>query len=144
VICVVDDKILVLDDEQPHLGMRKSFPGGRIDKTDNDVVAAAQREVREETGYGFNNWRLVKVWQPYRKIEWFVHVLLAWEVSEQSEPTPDAGEKISVQQMGFSALKELIMKREGYLGESIDLFGEVEDIDQLLLLPEFQGRQVDR
>ncbi|HEX5744244.1 MAG TPA: hypothetical protein VFX84_02225, partial [Candidatus Saccharimonadales bacterium] len=26
VICVVDDKILVLDDEQPHLGKRQSFP----------------------------------------------------------------------------------------------------------------------
>lgn len=35
VIGLVDGgKILVIDDEQPHLGSRRSFPGGRVDPSD--------------------------------------------------------------------------------------------------------------
>src|ERR1700753_2364169 len=51
VMAVVDNKILFIDDEQPHLGSRRSFPGGRIDDTDESQLAAAQREMHEETGY---------------------------------------------------------------------------------------------
>src|SRR5664279_401756 len=67
VICVVDGKLLVIDDEQPHLGSRQSFPGGRVDNEDETIEAAAQREILEETGYSFKHWRLIKVSQPYRK-----------------------------------------------------------------------------
>jgi len=144
VIAIVDDKILVLDDEQPHLGARQSFPGGRVDAEDATIEAAARRETREETGYSFNNWRLVKVWQPYRKMEWFIYVWLAWDVSEQIEPHTDAGEKIALKQLDFNELKQLIIKRTGYLGESIDLFENVSSVETLLALPEFTGQEVDR
>lgn len=144
VIGVVDDKILVIDDEQPHMGSRKSFPGGRIDDTDPTVEAAAQREVLEETGYSFQNWHLVKVHQPYRKIEWFVYVLLAWGAAGQQAPHLDPGEKITVNALDFAAVKELAMNDVGYLGESRDLFKDLENIDQLLALPEFNGQEVDR
>lgn len=143
-ICVVEDKILVINDEQPHLGARQSFPGGRVDPEDESTEAAIQREVAEETGYSFNNWRLVKVSQPYRKMEWFVYVLLAWEVSGQQAPHLDAGEKITVQALPFNELKALVMKRVGYLGESGPLFEPLENLEQLLALPEFSGRNVDR
>ena len=53
VMCVVDEKVLVIDEEQPHVGTRRSFPGGRVDDTDASVEAAAKREVLEETGYSF-------------------------------------------------------------------------------------------
>lgn len=143
-ICVVEDKILVVNDEQPHLGARQSFPGGRVDESDDNVEGAARREILEETGYTFQNWRLVKVWQPYRKMEWFVYVLLAWDVSGQQAPHLDAGEKISFKALPFDELKALVMKRVGYLGESAPLFESIEGLDQLLALPEFIGRSVDR
>jgi ADP-ribose pyrophosphatase len=143
-ICVVEDKILVINDEQPHLGARRSFPGGRIDPEDESVEAAIQREVAEETGYSFNSWRLVKVSQPYRKMEWFVYVLLAWEVSAQQAPHLDAGEKITVQALTFDELKALVMKRVGYLGDSVSIFENLGSLDELLALPEFSGRSVDR
>jgi 8-oxo-dGTP pyrophosphatase MutT (NUDIX family) len=73
VICIVDDKLVVLDEVQPHRGARRNFPGGRVDETDESIIAAAQREVHEETGYRFENWRLVKVYQPIAKMEWFIH-----------------------------------------------------------------------
>jgi ADP-ribose pyrophosphatase len=143
-ICIVEDKLLIINDEQPHLGSRQSFPGGRVDKTDADIRAAAEREVREETGYSFKNWRLVRVWQPYRKMEWFIHVWLAWDVAGQQEPHLDAGEKIDLQKVDFPTLKGLVMKRTGYLGDSISIFEDRDKLEDLLALPEFKGQTVDR
>lgn len=143
-ICVVDGKILVIDDEQPHLGTRRSFPGGRVDKTDENTLVAIQREIQEETGYSFKNWRLVRVWQPYRKIEWFVHVFLAWDVTGQQEPKLDPGEKITPIQLDFEEVKQEVIKGVGYLGDNIPLFEAVGGLEELLELPEFQGQAVDR
>lgn len=151
VICAADNKILVIDDEQPHLGTRQSFPGGRVDDTDDSIEAAAKREILEETGYSFNNWKLIKVSQPYRKIEWFVYVLLAWGVADKQEPKLDPGEKIAVHHLSFEEVKKrvlrqqsLIQQQRDYLGESVDIFESVSDLDGLLALPEFAGREVDR
>ncbi len=143
-ICVVEDKILVVTDEQPHLGARQSFPGGRVDETDATIEAAAQREVLEETGYSFKQWRFIKVSQPYRKMEWFVYVLLAWDADSKQDPHLDPGEKITTRSLPFDELKALVMKNAGYLGESIDLLEGVTSLDQLLALPEFTGKTVDR
>jgi ADP-ribose pyrophosphatase len=143
-ICIVDDKILVIDDEQPHLGIRRSFPGGRVDDADISIEATARREIQEETGYSFKNWRLIKVSQPYRKMEWFVYVLLAWDVADQQPPHLDPGEKITVQVLDFAAVKSLVKQKAGYLGESSNIFEPLDSLDALLALPEFQGQTVDR
>jgi 8-oxo-dGTP pyrophosphatase MutT (NUDIX family) len=144
VICIVDDKLAIINDEQPHLGIRQSFPGGRVDETDTTIQSAAEREVREETGFTFRNWRLVKVWQPYRKMEWFIHVWLAWDVAGRQTPDLDAGERIDLKLVDFETLKNLVMQRTGYLGDSVLIFENLENLDQLLALPEFQGRTIDR
>ncbi len=144
VICIVDGKLLVIDDEQPHLGKRRSFPGGRVDAEDATIQAAARRESLEETGYSFKNWRLIKVSQPYRKIEWFVYMFLAWEETDKREPSLDPGEKITVHPLTFDEVKTLVSQQRDYLGESSDLFEAAQDLDGLLALPEFEGREVDR
>lgn len=144
VICVVDGKVLVIDDEQPHLGSRQSFPGGRVDDTDATVEDAAKREVLEETGYSFNNWQLVEVRQPYRKVEWFVYVLVAWDVSGQQEPHLDPGEKIQTTIIDFDELKKLVMDDTGYLGESRSLFKTLDAVDDLTGLPAYSGQTVNR
>ncbi|MEK7594634.1 MAG: NUDIX domain-containing protein [Patescibacteria group bacterium] len=143
VMCVVDDKVLVIDEQQPHVGERRSFPGGRVDPTDLSVEAAISREVLEETGYSFNNWRLVKVWQPHNKMEWFIYLFLAWDVASKIEPNLDVGEKITVQNLSFNELKELVINKSGYLGESTTIFEDLDNLDQLLALPEFKGKVID-
>jgi ADP-ribose pyrophosphatase len=144
VICVVDDKLIVLDEEQPASGKRRSFPGGRVDETDADIIAAAQREVLEETGYTFKHWRLVKVWQPIKKMEWFVHYVLAWDVTGQQDVHHDPGEKISVELLEFDEVKRLAAQRVGFLHEASELFEGVDSLDNLRALPEFDGRMVNR
>jgi ADP-ribose pyrophosphatase len=144
VIAVVDDKVLVLDDEQPHFGTQQSFPGGRVDADDDSIQAAAEREVSEETGYGFKHWRLIRVMQPHLKIEWFVYLWLAWDVADKQSPHLDAGEKIKVHELSFDELKKLILNKAGYLGESLALMESIDSLEQLLELPEFAGQTVDR
>ncbi|SDN72378.1 NUDIX domain-containing protein [Methylobacterium phyllostachyos] len=46
-----DHVILVRHYRHPYGGLSLELPGGVIDATDRDVVAAARREMREETGY---------------------------------------------------------------------------------------------
>lgn len=144
VVCVVNGKLLVIDDEQPHLGKRQGFPGGRIDPDDGTPLAAAKREIVEETGYTFKNWRLIKVRQPYRKIEWFSHIFLAWEPIAQQDPQLDPGEKIAMELLEFTELKDLVAGSMDYLGDYRDLFRPLNSLDELLDLPVFRGREVDR
>jgi len=144
VIGVVDDHILVLREEQPHNGHRASFPGGRVDPEDESIQHAAEREMEEETGYSFRNWRLLLVYQPHTKIEWFVHIWLAWDVIEKINTHLDAGEKITVQTLTLEEVKALVAKKDGYLGEAQGIFEEVTSLEDLLALSEFKGQEVDR
>ncbi|MDB5181932.1 MAG: hydrolase [Candidatus Saccharibacteria bacterium] len=143
-LCIVDDKILVLKDIQPHRGERISFPGGRIDDEDDDVLGAAKREVREETGYSFRNWKLIRVAQPSTKIEWFVYEFIAWDVIDTSEPHLDAGEMITVEEKDFDTVKQLVLTRKGYLGESAEFFENAASTDDLLQTLEFIGDYISR
>lgn len=142
ILGIVDDKVIVLNDEQPHRGSRLSLPGGRVDK-DEDVTAAARREALEETGYDFKNWRLLKVWQVSTQIEWFIHLYLAWYGEQSSEPHPDAGEKITVERISIEGLKRLLQTQGSYLREIRDVLEPVHNTQELLSLPSFQGKEVD-
>lgn len=144
VICVVDDQVLVINDEQPHFGSRKSFPGGRVDSSDSSIEAAASREVHEETGYTFSTWRLIKVWQPHSKIEWFVYLLVASEVKSLDQPHLDGGEKITLEKYSFQDLKMLILNKTDYLGDAQDPIAGLNSLEEILELPAFSGTSVDR
>lgn len=143
-ICIVDDMILVLADEQPHRGLKMSFPGGRMN-TDESTEQAVRREVQEETGYIFKHVRLVKVRQPHTKIEWFVYSYVAWEVEDKVEPHLDGGEKISVELLPFEKVKQLVIDdKVGYLAEESELFENTHSTQDLHVMPAYQGREVDR
>ncbi|MBL8121703.1 NUDIX domain-containing protein [Candidatus Saccharibacteria bacterium] len=143
-ICLVDNSVLVLNEEQPHRGRRMCVPGGRVDPEDADMLSAAQREVLEETGYSFEKWRLIRVTQPINKIEWFVYVWLAWEPTGRQEATHDAGEKIHMKQLSLRELKQLIHEQRRTIDEAFELFDEIDSLDELLEFSEYTGKIVDR
>ena len=143
-VCITGDGIIVINDEQPHRGQRLSFPGGRVDDEDADIMMAAQREVLEETGYAFKRWRLLKVWQPESKIEWFVHLFVAWDEASWSEPHLDAGEKITVEHRTFEEVQRLVQDKAGVLSKVGAVFDDINNIDELLQSPQFEGLEIER
>jgi len=144
VIPIAGDKVLTIEDHQPYTGVRLSFPGGRVDKSDASTLIAAQREVKEETGYEFENWRLVNVTQPHAKLEWFIYFYIAWDGRKTSEPHLDPGEKIALKEQTFADAKNFVVTKSGYLGESAELFAKSGSLEELLALPEFKGKEADR
>lgn len=143
-ICIVDDKILIIEDEQPNRGKTVKFPGGRVDPGDGSIVAAAKREIREETGYEFAQWKLANVVQPENKIEWFVSIYIANNVTQQQLTRGDAGEKIQSALYSFSEVERMVNEGKGMLGYSRELFSTIETIDDLRNSVEFQGKEIDR
>jgi 8-oxo-dGTP pyrophosphatase MutT (NUDIX family) len=143
-IGVADNKVVVIEEEQPHSGKRTTFPAGSVELSDPDIEYAAKRETSEETGFTFNNWRLIKVVQPANDVEWFVHIWLATDVQDRSQPDPDAGEKIGVNLIEFSEVKRMVMNDDGVMGENRDIFESLNSLEDLLNLPEFIGQTVDR
>lgn len=101
VIGVKDDKLVMINHRQPGHEMILDLPGGRHDIVSETELEAAKREMHEETGMAFSNWKLVYAWQPVIKMEWFVYTYVATEFISQDPQRLDAGEKISVELMDF-------------------------------------------
>lgn len=144
VIPVVDGQILSINDEQPHTGSKFGFPRGRVDETDPSILEAARREIKEETGYEFSNWRLVNVSQPHFKLEWFIYFYVAWGAKKTAKPHLDAGEKITIKMLDFDQAKKIVIAKAGYLGDSMEIFAKARSIEELTKIPEFKGLEVDR
>ncbi len=136
VIVVKDGKIVLLEEQQPHQSPFVDLPGGRHDHEEETELAAAQRELLEETGMAFANWRLLDATQPHTKIDWLVYVFLATDFVSQTKQTLDAGEKINVTLIEFDALKDLANNpKTRYLPREI--LDKAESLEQLLALPAY-------
>ncbi len=107
-IAIKDEKIIVLEQEQPGIGSFYSFPGGRSDVEGETELDAAQREMYEETGMRFKTWKLLLATQNHPKIDWIVYLFLATDCIDEGDPHPDAGEKINVTLRTLDEVKELI------------------------------------
>jgi ADP-ribose pyrophosphatase len=142
-ICIVGDDIIILDDEQPNRAARLTMPGGRLEPGE-EPLAGAKREILEETGYEFNQWKLVRVVQPQQKLEWFVYTFVAWDVAGQSATQHDVGEKITVELKSWPEVKRLVAERAGVLGFLADLVSGAETLDDFKHLPEFKGKTIER
>lgn len=147
IIAIKDGKIVVVHDEQPgREGARMHFPGGRVDEEDASWLEAAQREMLEETGMTFSNWRLVHLEQPQQKIEWFVPFFVATGFMSQTEQSLDSdGEKIEVELRELLDLRKAVLSgEEPTLNYAIPLLQKVQSIDDLLELAEYSGQVVER
>ncbi len=136
VIIIKDNKIVICHEHQPHAGEFHDIPGGRHDHPEEDELAAAKREVREETGLVCKNWKLLHARQPHGKIEQFIYIFLAWDVIEQVEPELDAGEKIEVELYKLADAKK-ILQDPSSRSIKMSLPDDVHSIEELLALPEY-------
>lgn len=139
ILAVKDGKVIILEQEQPGHEAFYDLPGGRHDVDSEDELGAAKREMLEETGMTFKNWKLLDVSQPHTKIEQFVYIFLATDFENQTEQHLDAGEKIEVQYIDFGRVKELTSDPKArYLPK--ELLEKANSLDELLNLPEYEGR----
>ena len=89
------EKVLVINEDQPSGVVRRDyFPSGRVEPNESPLEAA-KRELKEETGYQFRDWKLLSIKQPANKIEWFVYTYVACEqIGDIKKQRLDPGEKI--------------------------------------------------
>lgn len=117
VIPVVGDKILILRQRQPDWKKDKTtIAGGRIDEGEKPL-AAAKRELLEETGYASNDWVLWKKQNLSGKIIWTIYTYIARDCYFQQLPQPDAGEKIDTKLITFDEFLMLSDDPDFYEGE---------------------------
>ncbi len=96
VIAVADDKIVISKESQPMKENFMTILGGRIEAGE-EPIAAAQRELLEESGLVSTDWELWKTHEPSGKIDWTVYTYIARGCTKVQEPELDPGEKITLQ-----------------------------------------------
>lgn len=127
-------KLIVTKQEQPRKDLFYDYPGGRTDPEDPDELAAAKRELLEETGLSFRNWKLIKVEQPFNKIDWLVYTFIATGLESIANQSLDAGEKIEVEAMTFPEVKQLILSDDARYMRFKELSDRI-NLDDLSDLP---------
>lgn len=133
-IAIHDDKIVITHQAQPRQDWFYDYPGGRHDNPNEDELTAAQRELREETGMVFRNWKLVDVRQPFLKLDWLIYTFLATGFVEQKEQQLDAGEKIEILEVTFDELQEYAKKPNAkHLWP--EFLRDIKTVDELKNLP---------
>ncbi|MDX8048748.1 NUDIX hydrolase [Lentzea sp. BCCO 10_0798] len=116
VLAIQDDDEVVLTRQwiYTHGGTEWRLPGGAVDETDSDPLAAARRELAEETGLRAAKWeRLGQIHGADSLSNHVDHIFLATELT-QGEPSLEPGEAdLRVRTMPFCHALDLV--RQGML-----------------------------
>lgn len=140
VLAIKDDKFVVLRQQQPGInGEFLDFPGGRADEGETPLESA-ERELLEETGMKFRNWKLLEVKQASWKIEQFIYTYLATGFKSETDTNHDNGEKI---ELDFMAFDEVLKNSDDQIRLNVDLLKKYGSLEGLLNAPEFEGREIE-
>ena len=101
-----DGKILLTKQEQPGKNAFIGAAGGRVEAGE-DVLAAAKRELLEETGYEAEGLLLWDARQPTSKIDWAVYTFIAKGAKKVADMNLDAGEKIELMPVSFDEFLDI-------------------------------------
>lgn len=104
-----DDRVVLVDQYRHGAGqVRTEFPAGTVDGGEAPL-AAAQRELLEETGYASGCWHLIGTAAVYPAAQSNrIHCFVAVDARKTAEPAPDAAEIIHVRELPFADLLEQV------------------------------------
>lgn len=136
ILAIKNDRLVILEQEQPNHRTFYDIPGGMHEYENESELEAAQRELQEETGLQFKNWKLLSVVQPNPKIEQFVYTFLATDPAESVAKNSDAGEKIRVHFTSLAEAKDILAsaKARFFPGD----LKNIDSIEQLNSLPPYK------
>jgi ADP-ribose pyrophosphatase len=106
-----DGRIFLTEQEQPGKEPFVGATGGRVDPGE-DILAAAKRELLEESGYEAKDFYLWDAQHPTSKIDWVVFTFIAKGLKKVADLHLDAGEKIKLKPVTFNEFLELGTQKE--------------------------------
>jgi ADP-ribose pyrophosphatase len=107
-----EERVVLVRQARPAIGAQLlELPAGLVDEGE-DLLPAAQRELREETGLHGGSWReLTSFWTSPGFVNERVTVFAANRL-EEGEPEPDAGEDIAVVRWALAEVKSRLPELE--------------------------------
>lgn len=105
VIATVNEKIIILDQEQPGRAAYPSLPGGKIDPGETPETAA-HRELSEETGYASKDLTALAYYNENSKVDFDDYVFVAKNCHQVTKQHLDNGEKITIRLVSFEEFIE--------------------------------------
>ncbi len=111
-----DGKIILTEQEQPGKIPFIGATGGRVDEGE-DILAAAKRELLEESGYEAEEFTLWDAQHPVSKVDWVVYTFIAKGLKKVAEPDLDAGEKIKLKFLTLGELIKIATDKNTYFAE---------------------------
>ncbi|HLD03584.1 MAG TPA: NUDIX hydrolase [Candidatus Dojkabacteria bacterium] len=103
-----EKKIVLALQEQPGKKPVISAFGGRVDPGE-DILAAAKRELLEESGFTAKELVLFDAQQPISKMEWAIYTFIAKDIKKVANQDLESGEKIDPMYVTFNEFVDLVI-----------------------------------
>ena len=111
-ICITkDNKLILYEEEQPHIGSYLSMPGGQIEENDSPLKTA-KKELLEETGMTAKSYELYTKTELGKSISWPTYYYICRDCEKIKQPELEAGEKIKPYELEFSEFIKWTQKKE--------------------------------
>lgn len=122
VIPILNNTIVVAHEQQPNASFT-GLIGGRCEPGE-DALSAAKRELAEESGLVSDHWEKIAVWQPDGMMIWSIHLYIARNCYQKTQPHLDPGERITLEYLDIDAFCQTAISK-GFRARSVlfEVFG---------------------